>query len=908
MSNVYLAGGLPGRLHPVTVAAQNKQKVGMSRIAHTTYLKNYQPSAWLVERVDLVFDLHDDHSLVRARLSVRRNPDGPGGPLVLVGEDVELAGLSVDGAVPPADRWQLRDGELVVEGLADQAEVEVLTRIHPDRNTELSGLYFSDGMYCTQCEAEGFRRITFYLDRPDVMALFTTTIQADKARYPVLLSNGNLVEEGVLEGGRHFARWEDPFPKPCYLFALVAGDLRFIQDHFTTASGREVTLRIFTEERNVHKCDFAMESLKRAMVWDEQVYGREYDLDIFMIVAVDAFNMGAMENKGLNIFNASLVLAEPAATTDSGFAAIEGVVAHEYFHNWTGNRITCRDWFQITLKEGLTVFRDQEFSSDMGSRAVCRIGDVGVLRARQFPEDASPMAHAIQPVSYQKIDNFYTATVYEKGAEIIRMMHTLVGPEGYRKGTDLYFQRHDGQAVTTEDFVAALEAGSGVDLAQFRRWYRQVGTPRVAVTESWDPNAGELVLAFTQEVPGWSGDAQGPLHIPIAMGLLDDQGRELPVQLKGEAARPAGTFLLELREAAQAFTFTGLAARPHISLLRGFSAPVKLERDVPDSELAFLLAHDPDPFSRYEAGQRLYTGSLKAGVAALRSRQPLTVDPMILDAWRSLLADADADPQYFSMALSFPGYGDLEQEYDIVPVTELIQALDFHIQVLARTFRADLLAIHDRYRRELLSRPYSRSSRDEGMRSLQNFCLGMLKELSDPEITRLAFEQYKTATCMSDTMTALSCLAQTDCPEGTEALGDFAKRWHDNPVVMNSWFAVQAASRREDVLDRVADLLTHPAFDLRNPNKVRSLLGAFAGNVRRFHDSDGRAYRFFTDNLLQVDALNSHMGAALVRQLMHWRRHEPARSAMMKAQLERVASQAGLSPNAFEIASKSLGA
>ncbi len=879
----------------------------MSRQAHTTYLKDYQPSAWLVDSVDLVLDLQADHTMVRARLAVRKNPAGPGGPLCLRGEAVELVGLAVDDAVPPAGSWRLEEGDLVVEGLRDRHVLEILTRINPDANTELSGLYRSDGIYCTQCEAEGFRRITYFLDRPDVMALYTTTIQADKQSCPVLLSNGNLVAQGDLENGRHWARWQDPFPKPCYLFAMVAGPLEFIEDHFATCTGRSVTLRIFTEPHNVHKCGFAMESLKHAMAWDERAYGREYDLDIFMIVAVDAFNMGAMENKGLNIFNAALVLAQREATTDDEFARIEGVVAHEYFHNWTGNRITCRDWFQITLKEGLTVFRDQEFSAEMGSRAVCRIKDVQTLRSRQFPEDASPMAHAIQPVSYQKIDNFYTATVYEKGAEIIRMLHTLLGAANYRKGTDTYFQRHDGQAVTTEDFVAALEAGSGVDLRQFRRWYRQMGTPRIQVSEHWDAAAGELQLQLEQSVPGWSGEVLGPLHIPVVVGLLDEQGRDLSVQLQGESAGQAGDRLLELREERQTFTFTGLAARPHLSLLRNFSAPVRLDRQLDERELGFLLAHDSNPFARWEAGQRLYLASLLQSVEHLRQRRPVSVNPDVVQAWRSTLADADQDPAFIALALALPGYAVLEQELDVVPVELLLQSLELHRQTLARTCRDDLHALYSRYSRELDSRPTSRAPRDVGMRALKNLCLVMLSELADSEPAQLALRQYQQAACMTDAMAALAALTHTTAPERQEALQDFARRWGSNPVVMNSWFSVQAVSRREDTLEQIQELLGHPAFDLRNPNKVRALLMAFAvNNPTRFHEQDGLAYSFFTDRLLEVDALNSHMGAAMVRPLMSWRRFEPQRGAQLKAQLERAAAAEKLSPNAYEIVSRSL--
>jgi len=881
----------------------------MSGTATTVHLKDYRPADWHIHTVDLVIDLQADHALVRATLDISPRGGYQAGELRLVGEDLVLQSVSVDGAVLESGRWRVEHGELVITGLkGTRHQVETISRMDPAANTELSGLYLSDGIYCTQCEAEGFRRITWYLDRPDVMALFTTTIQADKERCPVLLANGNLVDQGEVEDGRHWARWVDPFPKPCYLFAMVAGRLEHIQDHFTTASGRKVTLRIYTEAHNVHKCGFAMESLKRAMEWDEEAYGREYDLDIFMIVAVDAFNMGAMENKGLNIFNSSLVLALPEATTDDSFSAIEGVVAHEYFHNWTGNRITCRDWFQITLKEGLTVFRDQEFSADMGSRAVARIGDVAQLRGRQFPEDASPMAHPIQPVAYQKIDNFYTATVYEKGSEVIRMMHTLLGQRNWRKGMDLYFERHDGQAVTTEDFVKALEDGSGRDLGQFRRWYRQHGTPRLSVRESWDGDNGLFHVDVSQQVPGWAeGATPGPLHIPLAIGLLDDAGREVPARLLSESGTPAaGTRVLELVEKAQRFTFADLDSRPRLSFLRNFSAPVKVERVQSLEELAFLLAHDRDPFARWEAGQQLYLRSILAAVEDLRAGRPAQVSPVVLEAWGATLADADTDPASIAFALSLPGYAVVEQELEQVPVEAILAAGDAHRMALATTHKAALVELYERYRLELQARPYDRESRSTGQRALKNMCLALLVEAGGADFAALALRQYREATCMTETMGALAALTHSMAPERQEALDDFAARWGQDPVVMNAWFSIQAVSRRQDTLQRVEALLEHSSFDLRNPNKVRSLLLSFAvGNPGGFHERSGQAYDFYTRLLRQVDAMNAHMGSAMVRPLMSWRRHEEERAGRLKGHLQNLAG-AGLSANAGEIISRSL--
>jgi aminopeptidase N len=884
----------------------------MSNNATLVHLADYAPFSHRVHHIALFFDIQPEETTVRAVLELERAPGIPAErALRLDGEDLELLGLVLDGVRLPAERYRRGEGCLLVEGLPERCELEILTRIRPQLNTQLSGLYKSGGMYCTQCEAEGFRRITYFPDRPDVLARFTTTIEADHGEFPVLLAGGNLMESGLAEGGRHWVRWEDPFPKPCYLFAMVAGRLEHIEDRFTTMSGREVTLRIYTESHNIRKCDWAMASLIRSMRWDEEVYGREYDLDIFMIVAVDDFNMGAMENKGLNIFNSSVVLARPEATTDEVFSRIEGVVAHEYFHNWTGNRVTCRDWFQLTLKEGLTVFRDQEFSADMGSRAVKRIADVLVLRQRQFPEDASPMAHAIQPVSYRKIDNFYTVTVYEKGAEVIRMLHTLLGAEGFRRGTDLYFKRHDGSAVTTEDFVRALEDGAGVDLGQFRRWYRQVGTPRLHASRHWDAAAGRLSLEFRQEVPGWAGDGdRGPLHLPMDLALLDGAGRELPLRLAGEEASGEAPTrrVLELREEVQRFDFVGLATEPVPSLLRGFSAPVRLELERSEEELAFLFARDTDPFCRWEAGQALFTAALLRAVAALQRRETPRIGEHLAAACRAALADADGDPAFTARALAMPGYAMLEQEFDPVPVDEVWGAILACRRGLAAALHDELL--------ELIGRSaahgaggWSQDGRSVGWRALGNLSLGYLTALNEPDLDALALRRYHAADNMTDTLGALSALTHGHSPQREEAFADFYRRWREDSVVINQWFSLQAVADRGDTLHKVRELLGHEAFDLRNPNKVRALLVGFSqANPARFHARDGAAYEFVADQVLAVDALNPQMGASLARGFTRWKRFDEPHRQAMRAQLERLAAAATLSSNAREIVGRSLEA
>lgn len=872
----------------------------------TIHLKDYTPPEFLIDRVRLRFELDEDETLVRARLALRRNPAAadPKAPLVLNGEELELRELALDGRVLGPGDYALEEDSLTLAGLGERAELEVLTAIRPQENTRLEGLYKSSGNFCTQCEAEGFRRITYFLDRPDVMAVYTTTIVADRARYPVLLSNGNLVDSGELEGGRHFATWHDPYPKPSYLFALVAGDLVCHEDRYTTASGREVQLRIYVQAHNLDKTGHAMLSLKKAMAWDEQRFGREYDLDVYMIVAVDDFNMGAMENKGLNIFNSKYVLARPETATDADFLHIESVIAHEYFHNWTGNRITCRDWFQLSLKEGLTVFRDQEFSAEMNSAAVQRINDVRTLRTHQFPEDAGPMAHPVRPQSYMEINNFYTLTVYEKGAEVVRMYQTLLGREGFRKGMDLYFQRHDGQAVTTDDFCAAMADANGVDLTQFKRWYDQAGTPELTVRAHWDAAQGRYTLEVAQHCPPTPGQPEKlPFVIPLALGLLDGQGRELPLRLEGEA-RAAGTErVLAVTEPVQRFCFVDLPERPVPSLLRHFSAPVKLHYDYSDEELVFLMAHDTDAFNRWEASQELAVRTVAGLLEDYRQRHALGVEASVIEAYRRLLEDRSLDPALVAEALTLPAEGYLGERFPPIDPQAIHAVRRFFRQTLAHSLREDLEQVYTE-----LHRPggYSLEPAAIGRRRLKNLCLGYLTEIDDGDPLALALRQFREADNMTDALGALQALAQRDCAEREQALAEFEARWRGEPLVMDKWLSLQAGAPLPGTLARVQALMEHPAFSLRNPNRVRALLGAFAANPVAFHAPDGSGYAFLAEQVLAVDALNPQVAARLAKAFTRWRQYEPGRAGLMRRQLERIAGREGLSRDLYEIVSKSL--
>ncbi|MGE0081100.1 MAG: aminopeptidase N, partial [Thiohalomonadaceae bacterium] len=750
-----------------------------------------------------------------------------------------------------------------------------------------------------------FRKITWFVDRPDNMTVFSTRIEADRARYPVLLSNGNRVAQGELDHGRHYAEWHDPFPKPSYLFALVAGDLACIEDRFTTMSGRDVALRLYVQHGNEDKAGHAMASLKKAMRWDEEVYGREYDLDVYMIVAVDDFNMGAMENKGLNVFNSRYVLARPETATDADFMAIEGVIAHEYFHNWSGNRVTCRDWFQLSLKEGFTVFRDQQFSEDMTSGPVARINEVGVLRSQQFREDAGPMAHPVRPPSYQEINNFYTLTVYNKGAEVVRMLRTLLGPEAFRRGTDLYFARHDGQAVTTDDFVKAMEDASGMDLTRFRRWYDQAGTPEVKAHGDYDAAARRYTLHFSQATPATLGQPEKlPFHIPVAMALLGPDGRELPLRLVEETA-PAGTSrVLALTEAEQQFVFEDVDATPVPSLLRGFSAPVRLAFPYSDGDLAFLMAHDSDPFNRWDAGQRLALGVILRSLDARREGAAPALDEGLSAAFVATLRHPTLDKSLIAQALTLPDEDYVAGFLDTIDPEAVHAARSGLKHALARAHRDALLAVYE----ENTDRgPYTLDMAAVARRRLRNLCLAYLLQTGETALRALALTQYQGAGNMTDALAALTALVHTEGPEHAEVLVDFYRRWRHDPLVLDKWFTLQATSPLPGTLERVRELTAHPDFNLRNPNRVRALIGAFCQrNPARFHDARGEGYALLAEHVLALDELNPQIAALLASPFTQWRRFDANRQALMRAQLERLLAKPGLSRDVYEIASKSL--
>ncbi|MDH3228692.1 MAG: aminopeptidase N [Alphaproteobacteria bacterium] len=877
-----------------------------SKFPQTVWLKDYRPPDWRIETVDLTFDLGEDATRVSARLAVRRSPEGGAGPLTLDGQDLKLLSVAIDGVPLGDEDYELGREHLTIAKPPQSFSLETVVEIRPQDNTALEGLFKSSGTFCTQCEAEGFRRITFFIDRPDVMATYRTTIIADRTRYPVLLSNGNLVESEELPDGRRRAAWEDPFPKPSYLFALVAGDLACVEDTYTTGSGRAVTLRICVEPGNEDRCDWAMQSLKNAMRWDEAVYGLEYDLDVYMIVAVGDFNMGAMENKGLNVFNSKYVLARPETATDSDYAFIESVIAHEYFHNWTGNRVTCRDWFQLSLKEGLTVFRDQQFSADMRSAAVKRIGDVRTLRARQFPEDAGPLAHPVRPDSYIEINNFYTATVYEKGAEVVRMIHTLLGPDGFRRGIDLYFERHDGQAVTCGDFVAAMEDATGTDLSRFRHWYAQAGTPKLKVEGRYDPANRLYEMTFHQSTPVTPGqDTKESLHIPVAVGLIDAAGRDMPLRLDGEDAANGGTKILELREPVQTFRFMDIAVPPTPSVLRNFSAPVIIEQNLTEDQRLHLMAHDSDPFNRWQAGQDIALQLLLSSVRAIQRGDAVPADEAFVAALGRTLEDEALDPAFAAEMLALPDEEVIADRMEVIDVDAVHQAREGLRRAIAQVLRDKLLTA---YHRHAGNAPPAPAPEAAGHRALKNRALGYLVATGEVEMDNLCHTQFEASQTMSDAIAALSLLAHGDSPHRRRALAEFRQRWADDRLVLDKWFMVQATAPRTDTLKRVRELMRDSAFSMRNPNKVRALIGAFASaNAVRFHAADGAGYRFLSDRVLELDPANPQIAARLLTPLGRWRRFDKARQKKIRTQLQRILAREGLSRDVYEIVKKTLG-
>lgn len=875
------------------------------------YLKDYQAPEYLIDETHLTFELFEDHSLVHAQLLMRRNPARGAGlpPLVLDGQQLELLSVKLADQDLGATDYQLSDSHLTLHPASERFTVDTSVRIHPETNTALEGLYKSGGMFCTQCEAEGFRKITYYLDRPDVMSVFTTTVIAEQHRYPVLLSNGNPVGNGPQDDGRHWATWEDPFMKPAYLFALVAGDLWCVEDSFSTLSGRDVALRIYVEPENIDKCQHAMNSLKKSMRWDEEVYGREYDLDIFMIVAVNDFNMGAMENKGLNIFNSSCVLARAETATDAAHQRVEAVVAHEYFHNWSGNRVTCRDWFQLSLKEGFTVFRDAEFSADMNSRTVKRIEDVAYLRTHQFAEDAGPMAHAVRPDSFIEISNFYTLTVYEKGSEVVRMLRTLLGEAGFRKGSDLYFERHDGQAVTCDDFIKAMEDANGADLTQFKRWYSQAGTPRLEVSEHYDAAAQTYSLTLRQSCPATPDKVEKlPFVIPVELGLLDAQGTDIALRLAGEAAAGGTSRVLSVTEAEQTFTFVDVAQQPLPSLLRGFSAPVKLSFPYSRDQLMFLMQHDSDGFNRWEAGQQLAVQVLQELIVQHRQGQALVLDQRLVTALGTVLADERLDQAMVAEMLSLPSEAYLTEISEVADIDAIHAAREFTRQQLADSL-FDALWARYQANRELSKRtPYIAAAEHFARRSLQNIALSYLMLSGKPQVLAAALEQFDASDNMTERLTALAVLVNSPfAEEKAKALAVFAENFKDNPLVMDQWFSVQAGSSQPGALERVKALMSHPAFNLKNPNKVRALVGAFAGqNLINFHAADGSGYRFLADLVIQLNGFNPQIASRQLAPLTRWRKYDSPRQALMKTELERIRACGELSSDVFEVVSKSL--
>jgi len=870
-------------------------------------LEDYRPPDWLVETVELDVLLDPTASRIRAALTLRPNNNGSApAPLVLDGDALNLRGLKLDGAVLPPEQFVATPDRLTIAQPPQRRfRLEIETVVDPSANTQLSGLYRSGAIYCTQCEAEGFRRITYFPDRPDVMAVYTTRVEADKAEAPVLLANGNPVAAGDVPGTtRHFAVWHDPFPKPSYLFALVGGKLACVEDRFRTMSGREVTLRVYVEPGKERRCLYAMDSLKRAMRWDETAFGREYDLDIFMIVAVSDFNMGAMENKGLNVFNDKYILASPETATDNDFERIEAIVAHEYFHNWTGNRITCRDWFQLCLKEGLTVFRDQEFSADQRSRAVERISDVRSLRAHQFVEDAGPLAHSVRPAVYREINNFYTATVYEKGAEVVRMLKVLLGPENFRKGMDLYFSRHDGEAATVEQFVQCFAEASRTALGQFMLWYSQAGTPEVVATGSYDGRGKTYRLEVAQRIPATPGQSdKQPMVIPLGVGLVGRDGRDLPLKLSDGRVIERG--VLTLTKPAETFVFADIGEPPVPSLNRGFSAPIKLSTNLSGGDLRFLAAHDADPFNRWQALQTLATRLLVDNTAALRTSRAPRQDPGLLDGLGATLADGTLEPAFVALALTLPGEADIAREigHEVDPDAVFAARTELRARI------GEHLAgpLFDHYRRLSESRPYRPDAADAGRRALRNTCLDLLVAMRRADTISLAARQYQAADNMTDRMAALATLSLCDVPERTAALEDFYSRYADDPLIVDKWLTLQATIPEPATLERVKALTQHRAFSFANPNRVRALIHAFAlANQKEFNRADGAGYDFIVDIVLALDRKNPQLAARLVSALKTWRMLEPMRRARAQAALRRVAAASSRSVDVDDIVHRAL--
>ncbi len=856
------------------------------------YLKDYKVPEYLINTIDLYVNLDEEITSVKTTMKIIKNPESKENSkkLVLNGEEIELKSLFLD--KKNTNDYEVNEEFLIINNVPDEFELTIVNTLHPEKNSALEGLYKSGKMFLTQCEAEGFRKITYFIDRPDVMSIFTCTIEADIYRYPYLLSNGNLISKKNLLNGRHIATWHDPYKKPSYLFALVAGDLSVIEDKFTTMSGKNVKLQIFVEHENKDKCDFAMESLKKAMKWDEERFGREYDLDLYMIVATNDFNMGAMENKGLNIFNSKYVLAKTETATDMDFEAIEAVIAHEYFHNWTGNRITLKSWFELSLKEGLTVFRDQEFSADMNSRSIQRIKDVINLRIRQFPEDAGPMAHPIRPDSYIEMNNFYTMTVYEKGAEVVRMIYTILGKDNFRKAMDLYFERFDGMAVTTEDFVKIMEESSGIDLKQFRLWYSQAGTPEVKVERSFKNNTYELKI--TQTIPETPNQKnKKPMHIPIKFALLDKNGNEIDID----------TDILHLKEKEQIFSFENIKEEPIPSLLRNFSAPVKLEVDYTEEELIFLAMNETDDFNRWEALQKIFSKAILSLVESIQNKRKLSIEDYIIESFKSVLLDKNLDKSFIALAISLPSESDIWEQLEIIDVEAVFKAREFMFATIAESLEDILLKTYNENQSEVFDMtPISISKR-----KLKNTVLNYLSYIKDNKYLSLIFEQFEKADNMTDKISALAILANIESEQSKIAIEAFYEHYKNDTLVLDKWFSIQATSKLENTLQKVISLISHPAFSIRNPNKVRALIGAFcSANKINFHNIDGSGYKFLTEVVITLNELNPQIAARMLSIFNNWRRFDEKRQELMKKELERISKLENLSKDVYEIVTKAL--
>lgn len=836
------------------------------------YLADYSESNFSISTVELDFELDEYKTRVTNRMQMTRKL-ATKEPLILDGEHLTLLSVSIDGQSLSSDDYQLSENSLSI--LIDKAEftLEVITEINPIENTALEGLFKSGDAYCTQCEAEGFRRISYYLDRPDIMATFTTKVIANKEQFPFLLSNGNKVAEGELPSGQHFVQWHDPFPKPCYLFALVAGDFDILKDNFTTNSGRNVALEIFVDKGNVNKAHHAMASLKHSMKWDEDTFGLEYDLDIYMIVAVDFFNMGAMENKGLNVFNSKFVLADETSATDVDYFNVEAVIAHEYFHNWTGNRVTCRDWFQLSLKEGLTVFRDQQFSADMHSAAVNRIQNVRVLRSLQFAEDAGPMAHPIRPEKVIEMNNFYTLTVYEKGSEVIRMIHTLLGADKFRAGIDLYFKRFDGMAVTCDDFINAMADASGVDLNQFKHWYTQSGTPVINVKESFDDKSSEYTLTLAQ-----SNGENASLHIPVGIELIDATGENNQ------------STLLQLTQLEQSWTFKGYTQKPVLALLTGFSAPVKTSFSQADQDLQIIMTRATDEFCRWDAGQKLLTTYILQLM-----QNPILVLPETLYSAFAEILNADISEAFKAEQLMLPSFSELADSIVEVDPIALLNAIENIQQQLSNKLAPLFLK---QYKKNIQA-DYANDGKAIGKRALKNVCLSYLTSLNDHQ--SLVTQQYQSSNNMTDTLAALSCAAKHSHEKLNELMTNFEEKWHDTTLVMDKWFAIQASVDDESIFDNLSKLIEHPLFSLKNPNRARSLIGAFVNNnPRYFHCVTGRGYQFLIDQLIKLNDINPQVASRLITPLIQFKSFDERRQTMIRTKLEQLTEQVELSKDLKE--------